>query len=355
MFAVLLKHKDSTGRPACLTANFVMTNPDFVKIKESDFEKYFVIPQQDDWDEKLVKLYREGIRERVFYPQLHGYEHMCSEAWLRGLHEDKPGFRMLFDLGLHLDPRTAIGKPGRSSAEFVDASTVPSRVIPVEKQRENLVKAQAIFKDIFGYRSVSFIAPFYYFDDNTLRACEANGIKYIQAGNSQCEKVLESGKYVNHRRYLGEKTGHGSGVFLTRNAHLDPAGSNLYNAAACMQHIEWAFNLGLPAVIDTHRIYYMSTNDLEMAANSRKELDKLLTAIEKRYPDVRYLTTPELGELITTGHYRDVFSGKDIQLSVLAPWKTKVPYIAAPVLCLSGFISLYILTRRRRLARKAPE
>ncbi|MCK5113203.1 MAG: hypothetical protein KAR11_00380 [Phycisphaerae bacterium] len=349
LFAVLRKHKDSTGRPPCFTANFIMTNPDFAKIRESNFQTYSVIPQKDDWDKSLVKLYYKGMKERVFYPQLHGYDHMCSGAWLRQLREGNPEFRLLFDLGVRMDPQTALGKPGRSSAEFVDLSTTPSTAVPYETQLKHLADAQAIFKDVFGFRSLSLIAPCYYFDANTLKAANVVGIKYIQAGNTQCEKVIAKGKYAIHRHYLGQSTGCGDEVYLTRNAHLDPGGPDPYDADACLQQIEWAFNLKLPAVIDTHRIFYMSTNDPKMAEHSRGQLDKLLTQIEKRYPNVRYLTTPELGQLVTTGSYRDIFTGQQVQIPLIAPWKNNTGHlIVAPSLCLSGLILLYVVKRRRR-------
>jgi hypothetical protein len=44
LFGVLQKHKDAAGNPPVLTANCVVGNPDFGKIRESDFSTYFVEP-----------------------------------------------------------------------------------------------------------------------------------------------------------------------------------------------------------------------------------------------------------------------------------------------------------------------
>ena len=41
LFEVLSKHKDSTGRAAVFTPMCIVANPDFEKIKESDFSKYY--------------------------------------------------------------------------------------------------------------------------------------------------------------------------------------------------------------------------------------------------------------------------------------------------------------------------
>src|SRR5574340_996854 len=44
LYAVLRKHKDSTGRPCCMTANVVMGNPDFDFIRRSNFREYRLLP-----------------------------------------------------------------------------------------------------------------------------------------------------------------------------------------------------------------------------------------------------------------------------------------------------------------------
>ena len=43
LFTVLSSVKDKNGNPCVFTANFNLANPDFQKIRESEFEKYFYI------------------------------------------------------------------------------------------------------------------------------------------------------------------------------------------------------------------------------------------------------------------------------------------------------------------------
>ena len=44
LFDLLASHRDGEGRPATITANCIMTNPDFGKIREEDFGTYHYEP-----------------------------------------------------------------------------------------------------------------------------------------------------------------------------------------------------------------------------------------------------------------------------------------------------------------------
>src|SRR5690606_18095818 len=81
LFDTLKKYTDSRGKNPVITANIVMANPDFDKIRESGFEKYkyecFLetlskyYPNQD-----IFSLWNDGIQSKLFFPQFHGREHV---------------------------------------------------------------------------------------------------------------------------------------------------------------------------------------------------------------------------------------------------------------------------------------
>src|SRR5690554_6649173 len=87
LYEVLHAHSDSLGNPAVLTANVVVGNPDFKKIKESDFQNYFVEPVSETFEKypkrnKVFDLWREGYENRLFHPQFHGREHVNVVRWM---------------------------------------------------------------------------------------------------------------------------------------------------------------------------------------------------------------------------------------------------------------------------------
>jgi len=313
LFAVLARHKDATGRPACLTANIVVATPDFDRIRASGFEVYSLVPTHIDWPEELRAAYRDGMRQWVFYPQLHGLNHMVGEQWLRNLREGQKEVRLLFDLGVYDPPWVMLGQGGDNQAEYVDLSVKPSRPLSLEHQRTDVARAMGVFQEVFGFRSVSTIPPSNFFDDNTLRAFEDEGIRYVQTYATQTVSMDAIGRTLEIDRYLGQSTGHG-GLFLVRNCIFEPRGDTRKQVDAALTGMQRAFRLHLPAIIDSHSVNFVSTIDPAMARTDLEELDKLLTAICHRYPGVRFLTSPELGDLIATGGYRDVFTGRRVEL-----------------------------------------
>jgi hypothetical protein len=67
-----------------------------------------------------------------------------------------------------------------------------------------------------------------------------------------------------------------------------------------MAYIRRALRGGRPAVISTHSWCYCLAGP-EKAETMYRRLDELLSAIEREYPDLRYLTSAELAELAERG------------------------------------------------------
>ncbi len=81
LLAVLCKHRGSDGKPALLTANTVMGNPDFEAIESSDFKEYTWMDLEKSYEnagdsERVLSLMQEGIQEGLWLPQFHGREHV---------------------------------------------------------------------------------------------------------------------------------------------------------------------------------------------------------------------------------------------------------------------------------------
>ena len=84
--------KDKNGNPAVFTPISIMANPDFDKIRSSNYTEYFYEPFTDTLDripacKNSFSLWKEGIRERLFVPEFHGREHLNVNVWLKALRE----------------------------------------------------------------------------------------------------------------------------------------------------------------------------------------------------------------------------------------------------------------------------
>ena len=83
---VLSKHRDSTGRRPSMVMNFIVSNVDFDRCLAPGQKEIPLHPLTEglpgSWQRPhLLDAYREGIRERVFYPALHGLTHFCERGF----------------------------------------------------------------------------------------------------------------------------------------------------------------------------------------------------------------------------------------------------------------------------------
>jgi len=112
---------------------------------------------------------------------------------------------------------------------------------------------------------------------------------------------MGNGRYKKHFRYLGKK-GKSGLMYMTRNAFFEP-GSWEHPASKdwvndCLKEIEIAFRWQKPAIISSHRVNYIGWLNPKNRSNGLQKLDELLKKIIKAWPDVEFMTTTELGNLI---------------------------------------------------------
>lgn len=103
LFEILNSVRDSKGNPACITANVCTANPDFNAIKASNFNEfhYEIFTQTLDRysnTENLFDLWKNAEKEKLFYPQLHGREHVHAPAWLAELRAGNKDLLKAFEL-----------------------------------------------------------------------------------------------------------------------------------------------------------------------------------------------------------------------------------------------------------------
>lgn len=298
LFDVLMRFRDSNGRYPVITANTVLANPDFEKIEADQFRNYYYelftrTLERYYPNENTFKMWRQGIDNGIFHPQFHGREHFNIPEWLDRLARKDTDALFGFQHGMvGITPK----HEGRKNALMIGLR--PKSESQYNFQLSSLTDGLVLFEKIFGYKSLSFIAPSYTWPLEIEPILYKNNVKYIQGAAVHCapDRFWQIRKI---RHYIGEKNRSGQ-YYIIRNCIFEPSQMEYRDRAVseCLSQIANAFIWRKPAIISTHRLNYIG----RIEESNRKEnldlLDNLLTNILQRWPDVEFMTSEELGQLI---------------------------------------------------------
>lgn len=294
LFETLIKYKDVDGNSPVFTAFSLVANPDFEKIKANGYISYeyepFTKTLERYGQSEAFAMWQEGIYHKLFIPEFHGREHLNVPVWMRMLQAGDKHTHLAFNEGLW-----AIRTKTPYNIQYSSAFDVENPD-DIETQKKIIKSGLKLFNQIHGYKSKSIFPPNGPFNNKLLKACKESGIKYV--GTSKIQKEPQGkGQAKNIYHWLGQKNKHNQ-IFLTRNAFFEPNEEGIYGVDDCLKNIHYAFKWNKPAVISTHRTNYIGGLDPKNRDQGLKELNDLLTKILKTWPDVRFITSSQLGNIL---------------------------------------------------------
>jgi hypothetical protein len=296
LFDTLSKVKDKTGRAAVFTPVSIVANPDFEKIKKSGFEEYFYEPfaktlKRIRGCESSFRLWEEGINNRLFVPQFHGREHLNVQVWMRALRDNDNETHVAFDHGIwgynNINPHGI----------FYNAAFHPDNPEELEYHKHVISDGLKVFYELLGYKAEYFVPPNGPVNNLLFKTASENGIRYISASKIQNE-TLGNGITKKHFHWTGQKTSYGQ-YCLTRNCFFEPSADNHDWVSSCLNDINTAFRWGKAAVVSSHRVNYIGALYPENRDRGLRELKSLLREMVNRWPDLEFMTSKELGDLIS--------------------------------------------------------
>ncbi len=298
LYEVLCSVKDANGKPAVLTANAVVANPVFDKIKESGFQEYYYEPftetlNKSEAHKGAFEMWKQGMDEGVFHPQFHGREHLNVKKWLRTLRSDDEVTRLAFDLGTFgltsaVDPRIKKNYMGAFNSGLNDDILEYNQII-----NEGL----SLFERLFGYKSESFIATTYTWNPKIEPNLKANGVNYLQGMVHQHIPLDDDTTFKWKKDNFIGRTSPGGLSYLMRNCYFEPS-QNCGGAKDCMNRIRIAFRWHKPAIICMHRLNVIGSIDERNRKENLNSLKWVLNQILKEYPDTEFMSSDELGRVI---------------------------------------------------------
>lgn len=294
LYEVLQTYKNADGIPPVITANFVVGNPDFKKIRDSDFTEYYYEPVTETLKryprhDMVETLWKEGMSAGIFLPQFHGREHVNIVRWMDALRKKTSEIMFTFD-----NETTFSGEGDYNFMEVLDYNS-PEDMI---KMKESIVEGLNLFKDIFGFNSKTFIPPCYAWNSEIEEALYLMGVMYIQGLFVQSVPTGSFGIYKKKYHFLGDRNKFGQ-YFLIRNCFFEPSIARIADPVGeCLNRISIAFRWNKPAVISMHRINFMGSLVEKNRSDNLLLFRDLLKRIITYWPEVEFMTSDRLGELI---------------------------------------------------------
>ena len=296
LYQVLKSVKDKNGNPAVITANTIVANPDFDKIKSDNYLNYYFehftkTLKKYKGCEQSFALWEQGIAEKVFVPQFHGREHLNISKWLGEL---QAGNEVIL-LGFENDLCCLSGLTSdKLNGEYANAFASSDPII-INTYSKIIMDGTRIFNETFHYDSKSFIAPNYSWGDKIERITSVNGIKYLQGNFAQFNPETRKAKY----NYTGKQNKYGQ-YYLVRNCLFEPSLDQTKDwVSSCLRDIHASFLMNKPAIISSHRLNFVGGIVEANRSRNLKLLSTLLKSIVKNWPDIEFMTSDQLGDILS--------------------------------------------------------
>lgn len=296
LFETLNSVKDRNGHGAVMTPFVNPANPDFEKIAEHGFTKYFYEDFTETLNrygekERVLNLWGQGIEQGIFIPAYHAREHLCVPLWMESLKNDNKDVKEGF--ASHFFSVNAKGLPAEAT------SFRPSLYFNTPEQcnfiKDSLIDGIRLMKQILPSQPVVFCPPNGISHSEFDQALSTEGIKAIVVNRNRKEPNGKRGIELQKYNY-GQLNKWGQAYYY-RNCCFEPIASG--NAIdVCLTQVAAAFRWNKPAVISTHRVNFTGAINPAMRDKALASLKKLLHTIQKKWPDVEFVSSNELALLL---------------------------------------------------------
>ncbi len=298
LFDVLSKFRDRNDNPACFSAYALCCNPNYEEIANQNFTSYISELLTDTFKKvpqgtQAWEAWQHGMKSKMLIPAFHGREHLNIRLVSDALRNNDTKIRFAFANGTFSNIESKRFPSFYAAFDQVDSSdtTLHKNIIVDGLQK---------FEQVFGFRASNFNAPGGRESHDLHQTLVQEGIQFIDSG---FEKMitLPHGKVQKQYMWMGKNTKDNLKVIL-RNAVFEPA-SNPNAVADAFKQIQIAFTLKKPAVVSSHRVNFSGSIDENNRLNNLTNLDALLQLVKKAYPDVEFVSTAELGNIMKGKDY----------------------------------------------------
>lgn len=300
LYETLQSVKDKNSNHAIFTALTMTANIDFNKVEANNYDNYYYEPLNETFNklngyEQTWKTWKEGIDNKLIYPQFHGREHLNLQYFNYHLQKKTPDFINMLKLKSYVGTISETPFPTISSTRAFDIWKMEDN----ENLKEIIIDGLNMFEKLFGFRSEHFNPPGNTAHPILFKTAKEHGIKYIDTEIIKKEHQGQH-KFKKSYNYTGKKNQFDQILFV-KNCGFEPSNNKQtpdWYVTDTLRQIETAFKWGAPAMISTHRVNFCGKIEESNRTIGLSALKDLLQSIVKRWPDVEFMTTNELGNII---------------------------------------------------------
>ncbi len=299
LYKVLKKYLDSQGSPAKFTPFFNSANPDFSKIEEAKFRKYYHRTYRKtvsdyDYEPLIHDLWKEGVEETFCKPQYHGREHLNVPVYMELLKDGNEIIHNAFSQQycFPVCDENEYFKRLRPAFYFENLQQL-------EYLKKSLISGIELFREYFGYSPVVFCPSNGIFHTSLKKTLFDQGIPTIVESGVRYEPDGCGGLNKKRRFVMGKKDSVSGLISYPRNVTFEPLRDGKTNSIKkALKEIQTAFRWSKPAVIATHRHNFSGGIYPENREHGLAALDQLLNEVVKTWPDIEFMNSEELSDLL---------------------------------------------------------
>lgn len=299
LFEVLSSVKDKNGNSAVITPLAVCANPDFEKIeacnrKQYHYESVVETYKRSNNTINSYDLVKQGIESGLYLPQFHGREHVHVKRWMEGICSNDVTDKIAYDnrcmiISRHDNKRIPVYKTCFPAFAYDSIDELTSLQYIMED-------GLRLFENVYGYKASSLCPPCGIVNNKVLEFAMQYGVVGLQAGQHFVPQSDGSIKKIDKVWGAKSKTGQ---IFWRRNCTFEPARNHdLDWVDSCLAEMEIAFRWRKPAAINSHRVNFIGSIFPENRDKTLAQLSALLKAIVKRWPDVEFISSETICNLL---------------------------------------------------------
>lgn len=287
---ILSRHQDQNGRHPVMTLALVLAVPDGEAISQDG--QYHRLLLDDPLFVPVRQAIERGRAAGVFALQLHGMEHY----WPAGLMASTDPSVMAWLIAE--PPGMTERLPPHLQSRWVDASVLPSRPLDPSVVEAAVREETGLFQRLFGELPRVAVPPTFVWTEAVERAWAQAGVAFVVTPGlrSACRNATglpdcDSGPIYNNQ------PGHGV-TYLVRDDYFEPERSHRAERGLSALAHKWGERRA--CLIETHRSNFIG--DDAVVTRSLAEVDRLYALALEHHPDLRFVSTEELGRALRDGN-----------------------------------------------------